>query len=296
MPMNSLRILIAIPHYFGPPTLAVNHRSMVQDHHEVARRTQRAAVLSRTVMGIHQSLGNGQCMMQLDQRRTEAANGQLRGEVRVVICTVDDLHVVDELRLPRDRFEHRIVDQPPTELGFACHDILRDSIDRADWFGYLEDDLWINDAWWIDKLAWFQSIAGEDALLMPNRFERADGSLVTKAYVDGDLAERLTKRFQDVGDRLTVEATFLNRQVRFARAKNPHAGCFFLSQNQLRHWVSRRCFQERDAAFIGPLESAATLGVMRSFRIYKPAIENAAFFEIEHQSDQFISQLRRPKA
>ncbi|MGV3484615.1 MAG: calcium-binding protein, partial [Planctomycetaceae bacterium] len=173
-------------------------------------------------------------------------------------------------------------------------EVLRESIDRAEWFGYLEDDLWIADALWLEKLAWFQSIAGEDALLLPNRFERSDGPLAAKAYVDGNLAKRVTTAYQDLDDRAELIASCMDREVRFVRARNPHAGCYFVTQTQLRSWMSQPSFNDRDAAFIGPLESAATLGIMRTFRIYKPAIENAGFFEIEHQSNQFISQLRRP--
>lgn len=295
MPTN-FKIVIAIPHYFGPPTLTTGHQSTVRDYHVAERRRQRAATLSRTIMGIHQSLGDSQCVMQLDKRRTQKANDLYSGEVRVIVCTVDDYHLVDELQLPSGRYEHRVVDQPPTELGFACHEVLGELSHQADWFGYMEDDLWISDSHWIEKLAWFRSFAGEDTLLMPNRFERSDGPLTTKAYVDGDLAVRLTDAFQDLQDRPFLEAPFLGRQVSFVRAKNPHAGCFFLSKDQHRHWTAQATFSKRDTGFIGPLESAATLGVMRTFRIYKPAIENAAFLEIEHQSSQFISQLRRSNA
>ena len=84
--------------------------------------------------------------------------------------------------------------------------------------------------------------------------------------------------------------------VTFGRPLNPHAGCFFLSRAQLEHWIAHPAFADRGAAFIGPLESAATLSVMRAFRIYKPVVDNAAFLEIEHQSTQFISQLRSERA
>ena len=47
-----------------------------------------------------------------------------------------------------------------------------------------------------------------------------------------------------------------------------------------------------DTFFAAPkLESAATLGIMRAFRIYKPAPENASFLEIEHHGSAFIRQL-----
>ncbi len=44
---------------------------------------------------------------------------------------------------------------------------------------------------------------------------------------------------------------------------------------------------------IGPLESAATLGIMRSLKIYKPAPENANFLEVEHHGCRFIRLIRK---
>jgi hypothetical protein len=64
----------------------------------------------------------------------------------------------------------------------------------------------------------------------------------------------------------------------------------------MAHWMRQPHFLDRSPAFIGPLESAATLGIMRTFRIYKPARENASFLEIEHFGTGFLSQLRRPDA
>lgn len=299
MPTNDhhgYRLVVVIPHYFGPPTLPVMHRSASPSHQLESQRKRRAAVLSRTIMGIHQAVGCDQYMMQLDKRRTDPANLAYRGRVRVVVCTVGDHHLIQNLRLPACWYEHRVLDEPPTELGFACRQILSASIDQADWLGYLEDDLWISDALWIQKLAWFHSFAGDDALLLPNRFERSEGPLATKAYVDGDLAAGVTSRYQNLEDSPTLTAPFLGREVTFVRAKNPHAGCFFLTPKQLRYWRTQPSFDDREPAFVGPLESAATLGIMRSFRIYKSAMDNAGFLEIEHQSTQFIDQLRRPAA
>ncbi len=38
---------------------------------------------------------------------------------------------------------------------------------------------------------------------------------------------------------------------------------------------------------IGPLESAASLGIMRTLRVYKPAGEYARFLEIMHAGTAF---------
>ena len=58
-------------------------------------------------------------------------------------------------------------------------------------------------------------------------------------------------------------------------------------------WSRQPHFLDRDTSFIGPLESAATLGIMRTFRVYKPAVESAGFLEIEHFGTSFLGELRR---
>jgi hypothetical protein len=98
-----------------------------------------------------------------------------------------------------------------------------------------------------------------------------------------------------VNEQPQLRSTLMGAPLAFRRPLNPHSGCYFLTREQMAHWTRQPYFLDRSTAFIGPLESAATLGVMRAFNIYKPARENANFLEIEHHGDQFIRQLRRPK-
>jgi hypothetical protein len=130
-------------------------------------------------------------------------------------------------------------------------------------------------------------------VLVPNRFERGDSLMATKAYVDGDLAARVCAPFQNRDIQPRIEGEFLGQSHEFTRPLNPHSGSYCLRRDQLRTWSRHESFADRSRAFIGPLESAATLGIMKFFRVYKPAFQNAGFLEIEHQSNQFVSQLRR---
>jgi hypothetical protein len=179
-------------------------------------------------------------------------------------------------------------------LGFECHAVLRGGLDKYDYFAYLEDDLIARDPWMFVKLAWFTSQLGDDVLLQPNRFEVAPLlGLVHKAYIDGDLPGEATVPFQDVLERSEATGSLLGTTVTFERAKNPHAGCFFLNARQMETWTQQPYFLDRDTSFIGPLESAATLGIMRTFRVYKSAQESAGFLEIEHFGTGFLDNLRR---
>ncbi len=215
-------------------------------------------------------------------RRTEPANASLRSEVHVVLVTTGRSHLVDQAKLPRELAHPFSIDDEPTKLGYYGHRILRDRWGNYDFYCYLEDDLALEDPWFFEKLKWFNSHVGDGNVLLPNRFERSEEHAYKKCYLDGDLAPRATAPFQDISQMPELQGTAMGRQVRFVRPLNPHSGCFFLNALQMQRWIEQSYFESFDSSFIGPLESAATLGIMKTFRIYKPAAENASFLEIEH--------------
>jgi hypothetical protein len=209
----------------------------------------------------------------------------------VVICTTGGRHLLGELPAVRACCEHRETDTAPELLGFACHDVLRERLGRYDYYCYLEDDLVLHDPWLFTKLAWFCRHAGNDCLLQPNRFEAGLGHLVAKVYVDGDLTRDVTAPFQNIDDAPTLELEALGRRVVFRRPLNPHSGCFFLDARQMDRWANGPAFADRASRFIGPLETAATLGIMRTFRVYKPDLAHADFLEVRHHATGYLSRL-----
>jgi hypothetical protein len=56
----------------------------------------------------------------------------------------------------------------------------------------------------------------------------------------------------------------------------------------MAHWANQTYFLDRDISFVGSLESAATLGIMKTFRIYKTSPEQASFLEIQHFGTGFL--------
>ncbi len=190
---------------------------------------------------------------------------------------------------PRCSFDQVNLDVELFSLPFECHALLRDNLGKYDYYCYLEDDLILHDPWLFDKLRWFNQQFGSDCLLQPNRYEVSAKGPVHKAYIDGDLAPRVTAPLQDVHDRPMLTAEAFGRPVEFVRPLNPHSGCFFLNAEQMEHWAKQPYFLDRDTSFIGPLESAATLGIMKTFRVYKPAPANADFLEIQHYGTAFLS-------
>ncbi|NEP84051.1 MAG: calcium-binding protein, partial [Okeania sp. SIO3B3] len=122
-----------------------------------------------------------------------------------------------------------------------------------------------------------------------NRYEISPLGAVPKAYIDGDLKPEITAKFQNIREQYQLKGKIMERVIAFHRTLNPHSGCYFLNAEQMKEWASKPYFLDRDTSFIGPLESAATLGIMRTFKIYKPAAADASFLEIQHFGTTFLS-------
>jgi hypothetical protein len=81
---------------------------------------------------------------------------------------------------------------------------------------------------------------------------------------------------------------FLEAAVRFERTPYPSAGCFFLNAQQLAIWADGPHFLDGDVSYLSPLDSAVTLSVMKTFRIYKTVLDHAWFLEVLHASPRWI--------
>jgi hypothetical protein len=283
-----MRLLFAIPHYFNAAPKPGPHGSTG------GHPAPRVRALTDCLMAIQQLFGRPQCVIDIGRRTTYPANKALTERAEVVVCTTGSAHVLDQVRLGGSYFTHLSTSAEPKLLGFECHAALRDRLGSYDYYCYLEDDLLIRDPWFFVKLRWFGRTFGDEALLMPNRFEAARDRIVHKAYVDGPLRPTSTAPFQDVNDVPTLEGEVMGQRVVFSRTHNPHSGAFFLTAGQMATWAARPYFLDRDVRFIGPLESAASLGVMRTFRVYKPAPETGSFLEIEHPGNRFLGRIRLP--
>jgi hypothetical protein len=278
-----MRILFALAHYFAP-------RPGATYGSEGADPARRAAAVAASIASLHQTFGAKQGLLDGQARVAHVANDIVPGEVSVIVCTARGFHLVAQLeKAVGGLFEHRPCDRDPKFLGLECRAALRDGIGQYDWFGYLEDDLLLADPLFFHKLAWFRQVAGADAVLQPNRSEVAVGQPVHKAYVDGNMADASqSPRFQNIADRPVVEAEAFGQRYVFKRVNNPHSGTFFLDAGQMAHFAKQPDFQAEESGFAGPVESCATLGIMRHFRVYKPARQNAGFLEVRHLSNRYL--------
>lgn len=84
---------------------------------------------------------------------------------------------------------------------------------------------------------------------------------------------------------------FIDETIVFERTSYPSAGCFFLNAEQLRTWVDAPAFRDRDTSYMSPLDSAATLSIMKTFRIYKPVLDQASFLEVLHASPRWVQSV-----
>lgn len=281
-----MKILVTIAHYFNPDG-GGKHGSLSKDPRS------RIVALSQSLTHLGAILGKYQGLLDIAKSLAVPANQGQSLDIDIVICTTQNCHVLEELPVPHQIYRHHATQAEPLLLGFECHALLRDSLGQYDYYCYLEDDLILHDPWFFIKLNWFSSQAGDLNLLQPNRYEISPPGRIGKVYIDGDLLPRATAPFQKVEDRPELKGNIMEQPVVFRRSLNPHSGCFFLNAKQMAYWASQPYFLDRDTSFIGPLESVATLGIMRTFRIYKPGPAYASFLEIQHFGTAFLNLIGR---
>ncbi|OYQ34874.1 hypothetical protein CHU95_09830 [Niveispirillum lacus] len=276
-------MLVTIPHFFreGSNPLYGSGRE---------KAASRIQALRRCLSALHQTLGSKHAVIQVGDKVGYPIEPVQRVALDIVICTVGEDHLLDQIQDLGSFFTQVAVDiEDPMMLGFECQRVIQERAGGYDWYAFMEDDLILTDPWFLSKLSWFQRHTTPMVLLQPNRFEVSGGPW-HKVYIDGDLSESLVRQIMPKGQ-VKLKAQFLDQDMLFVQAKNPHSGTYFLSAEQLRHWMGRPSFLDYDTSLFGPLESAATYGVLRTFQIFKPHISNAAFLEIQHHGHAFIRTL-----
>ncbi len=277
-----MRILVTIAHFFQPHSKG-KHASQRKNPQP------RIQALTQNIINLHHLFGQLQTIINIGQKLAFPANRSQDSQLDIIICTTQNCHLLDQLPVPSHFYHHHPTQCEPLLLGFECQAVLRDLLGKYDYYCFLEDDLIIHDPWFFIKLNWFTQQASNLNLLQPNRYEVSTHAPVQKAYVDGDLLPRVTAPFQNVQEEPELKGKIMGTSITFRRALNPHSGCYFLNSNQMAYWIGQQHFLDRDNSFISPLESAATLGIMKTFRIYKTAPEQANFLEIQHFGTGFIS-------
>ncbi|MEW6438249.1 MAG: calcium-binding protein [Pseudomonadota bacterium] len=282
-----MRILIVIPHYFRGMSDQAHNRS-----YQPSARQERAQALIATVSSLHQTFGAH--LYGLDHQHAAAwqVAPAVRHEMNVVICTTGGAHLLDEFNWLKPFYRHHATTVEPKLLGFECHQLLRDAAGRYDYYGFVEDDIAITDPMFFRKRRLFDRLFGSQALLQPNRYETRPDGPVQKLYVDYHLRPEATASYQDISETPRLHMPFVDETIVFERTTYPSAGCFFLNAEQLEIWSKGPYFLDGDTSYLSALDSAVTLSVMKTFRIYKPALDQAAFLEAQHLSPRWINGVK----
>lgn len=280
MPDCPLRILVTIAHYYRPDRKG--------QYGSTGKAIQpRIDGLEATISALHQNFGPSQGCLHHTGRDTHPSNDARFAKLDVVVCVSGNEHVLSKIKLPHWSLKAFQTAMDPLKIGYGCHRFLKESLGLYDFYCFLEDDIVINDVDFFEKIRWFNEEFGNDALLQPNRYEVSMTKEPCKVYVDGGMRPSRTMDQQDINDAPVLRGRCYNRPIVFRRAINPHSGCFFLNQTQMEKFVAAPHFMDLSDDFIGPLESAATRGIMKSFKVYKPAQENASFLEVKHHQSRY---------
>lgn len=275
---STKRILVTMPHYCRHDTDAFNKSKEL-----------RSMSLIRSVSSFAQQAGHSQMFLDFAEQTANFANCVQEQICDVFICTTRGEHLLDELDILTGMYQHVETDSHPKVLGYTCREVLKSFKGKYDYYCYVEDDLYINDPLFFHKLNWFSEQAGVHCLLQPNRCETSINNYANKCYIDGDIPVENNPYFRTGLPLLTFPAFGVN--FSFVPATNPHSGCFFLNAKQFEYWVEQPHYNDLDMSWVGPLESAASLGIMKTFSIYKPAWQNANFLEICHFGDAYLQMI-----
>ncbi len=281
---GQMRILFTIPHFFKQQEKG-RYGSLIMGPQ------LRCEAFTQCLTALRTTYGGPQFIIEVGERRAKRTHSDDEHHIDIVVCTTKDFHLLPHLNLPPSFFVHHDTDIDPMLLGFRCQALLRKNLGNYDYYCYLEDDLILHDPWLFIKLQWFTNLLGSGHLLQPNRYEASALCDSKKAYVDGDLKPEATQEFQTIQDSPQIQGSVMGKAIFFQRAANPHSGCYFLNNEQMQQWASMPYFLDGDTSFIGPLESAATLGIAKTFKVYKPSIANASFLEIQHFGQGFLQKI-----
>jgi hypothetical protein len=277
-----MKLLFVIPHYFKPTPGNVQNNSL-----RAAARGNRVAALAETIASLHRLYGQMVCGIDHSRGVAFQAVPVPRHEVDVIVCTLGDDHLLNELPLSQTLYRQAKAVCPPEMLGFAAHQVMGLVTERYDYYCYLEDDIGMVDPLFFVKRRLFDDAFGDQTLLQPNRYEVQNNVCAFKTYVDYALHEVRTAAYQDLADRPRLEMPFLAETIRFERPSYPAAGSFFLNARQFERWRTSPAFHDHDVSFIGPLDSASTLSIMKTFRVYKPVLDHGWFLEVTHLSPRW---------
>ena len=282
-----MRLLFAVVHYYKAGD--GRHGSLAADPRP------RVDALRRLILQLHRLYGQPAALLNHRKRCVDGVDDG-GGPVDVRVCVSGDCHVLDQLSDCEGLYLKEVCyPDDPRLLGFEAQRVMFEACAAAenvgesfDYIAYLEDDILLTDADFFLKLRCFNQAFGDQYLLMPNRIETLEhqGQL-RRFYIDGDYNPAASEMYRRSTDKM-LGFSHLGEMVRFEQPSNLHSGSFFLNRRQARIYADSGHVAEIDTSFHGPLESAATLGMLKTFQLMKPSPENGRFLTVEHGGRNFM--------
>lgn len=276
-----MRILLAIAHFFRAED-ASKHSST-----DASRRERRAQAIRSVIDAWRGHFGPVASINHL-QKTFESVKG-VADQLDIVVLVNGSDHLLDAdfCRTRGVRLFDAVLENPRM-LGFSAPRLFADARDAYDIFTFSEDDLRPCGSDLIPRIATFHNDFGPRRVLFPNRFEWNLRGPAPKTFIDGMLRPGLLAPYEAA----LPDVRFLTlregaRHVGLQRATNPHSGFFAITTEQLTHWMAQTHFDDQDCSFISPLESAATLGILKTFPIYKSFGRDLGWLEIQHLDTRF---------
>lgn len=281
-----MRILVAIVHHWNPLG-GGKHASLRKDFLPRKEGLQKQLLALRRLCAIQGTIN-------FSSLHFEPVNNALGHVIDIKLITDGEHTVMKYLDAPYKKMFQEVATKPRDgfHLGFEAQKYLASCLEeKYDLYCYLEDDLVINDPLFFHKIIWFNKELGDKKLVLPHRVEFLPTPYyIQKLYIDGPVPSDVLKEYIPDPAKPIVAGTAAGK-IKYESPLNPHSGCFFLTHAQLKFWKEQSSWQDGDISFISPLESAATLGIIKNFITYKPTLSYSAWIEIQHWGGSFITQL-----
>jgi len=283
-----MRALVTIAHYFK--------READRDWNQVLGSGRaplaKVAGLNAQIVALNRHFGARR--LARDAKRSSWYEGLARDQLDIVVMAVRGADLLDGIGIDPSAYTVDYFDGPPIMLPFEAQRIMRERAGGYDYYAYMEDDLSVTDPAFFDKVGWFASTFGPQAMLMPLRYEMAHSGLPAKVAIEPPLSSDLRGALRQGGYARTLKGHWNGREQTFHLPNNPHSGCFVVTDEQLKLWMKQPTFYDRDASWVTPLESAATYAPGRAFALYRAAEPDPWFLELEHYGTFYSAALAPP--
>jgi hypothetical protein len=226
-----------------------------------------------------------------DSRQSALFDAMKRNTLDIIIMTVRGANLLEYIGIDSSVYRVEYFDGSPVMLAFEAQRIMRERAGAYDFYVYLEDDLTVTDSAFFEKIGWFVSSFGPEAILLPRLYEMSHSGTPAKVAIEPTLSSETLSSLRRSGLSPTLAGRWNRREQTFSLPHNPHSGCFILTDEQLKLWMQQPSFYSREVSWNDPLVSASTYALGQVFGLYKPAQPDPWFLEIEHYGTFYSAAL-----